>query len=208
MVVGAGGHGRELLDIVDAAIAAGTLEHELAGVLDDGDADLPLLAARGVPHLGGTDRLAELDADVLVGIGSGPDRRAVDERIRAAGLTAPVLVHPAATVGAEVRFAPGAVVAAGARITTNIVLGRHTHVGVNATVGHDAVLRDHVTVLPGATVSGNVTLEDGVTIGTNAAIIQGVTIGAGAYVGAGAVVIRDLPPGVTAVGVPARPLDR
>lgn len=204
--MGAGGHGRELLDIVEAAIAAGTTDHELIGVLDDGDADLHLLAARGVDHLGGTERLADLDADVLVGIGSGAGRRAVDERIRAAALPTPVLVHPAATIGAEVRLGPGSVVAAGARITTNIVLGRHTHVGVNATIGHDAVLGDHVTVLPGATVSGSVRLEDGVTIGTGAAVIQGVTIGADTFVGAGAVVIRDLPAGVTAVGVPARPL--
>jgi len=54
-------------------------------------------------------------------------------------------------------------------------------------------------------VSGNVTLEHDVTVGTSAAIVQGRTIGVGAVVGAGAVVVDDLPAGVTAVGVPARP---
>ena len=42
-------------------------------------------------------------------------------------------------------------------------------------------------------------------IGGNAVVLPGVTIGAGAIVGAGAVVTRDVPPGQTVIGVPARP---
>ena len=49
-----------------------------------------------------------------------------------------------------------------------------------------------------------VVLEDEVTIGTGAAIIQGVTVGAGSMIGAGAGVVRNVPPGVTAVGTPAK----
>lgn len=190
--------------MIEATNASGATAFDVLGVLDDGEVDGDLLAARGLLHLGPVDRLAELGAAYLVGIGSGAARRAIDQA--AGDLTPPSVRHPAATLGSQIRTGPGSVVAAGARLTTNISLGRHTHVGVNGTVGHDAVLGDYVTVLPGATVSGNVTLEDGVTVGTGAAIIQGVTIGRGTFVGAGAVVIDDLPPAVTAVGVPARPL--
>ncbi len=204
VIVGAGGHGRELLDVVEATNETGATDFDVVGVLDDGDVDGDLLAARGLRHLGPVDRLRELGIPYLIGIGSGAARRAIDEM--AGDLAPPSVRHPAATLGSQIRTGPGSVVAAGARLTTNIRLGRHTHVGVNSTVGHDAVLGDYVTVLPGATVSGTVRLEDGVTIGTGAAIIQGVTIGAGTFVGAGAVVIDDLPPAVTAVGVPARPL--
>jgi acetyltransferase-like isoleucine patch superfamily enzyme len=62
-----------------------------------------------------------------------------------------------------------------------------------------------VNVHPGAVLSGDVHLGDGVTIGTGACVIQGVHIGAGTFVGAGAAVVNDLPAGVVAVGVPARP---
>ena len=49
-------------------------------------------------------------------------------------------------------------------------------------------------------------MESGVHIGTGASVVPGVTIGRRSIVGAGAVVVDDLPPGVTAVGVPARPI--
>jgi len=72
------------------------------------------------------------------------------------------------------------------------------------TVGHDAIIEDFVTLYPGVHVSGNVYLEEGAEIGTGTAIIQGVRVGAWTTVGAGAVVVKDLPPGVVAVGVPAK----
>jgi serine O-acetyltransferase len=50
---------------------------------------------------------------------------------------------------------------------------------------------------------GTPVLEDGVTVNAGAQIIGSVTVGAGSVVGANAVVVRDVPPGSTAVGVPA-----
>jgi acetyltransferase-like isoleucine patch superfamily enzyme len=97
---------------------------------------------------------------------------------------------------------------AGARITTNVVAGRSLQVNVNATVSHDGRIGDYVTISPGCNISGTVEVGDSVYLGTGCVIIPGVRIGARTMVGAGAVVISDLPGGVTAVGVPAKPLVR
>jgi len=51
------------------------------------------------------------------------------------------------------------------------------------------------------------TIEDHVTLGAGCRVLGGITIGAGAIIGANAVVLIDVPPGKTAVGVPARVLD-
>jgi acetyltransferase-like isoleucine patch superfamily enzyme len=64
-----------------------------------------------------------------------------------------------------------------------------------------------VTVNPNASISGNVTIGAGASLGTCASVIQGRRVGRDSVLGAGAVVVRDLPARVVAVGVPARPLD-
>ena len=206
VIIGAGGFGREVLDVVEACQAAGA-DIDFIGFLDD-EADPALVTSRGAAIIGPVADLANLDAQYVIGIGSSAARHTIDELASRAGREATTLVHPAATIGAAVTLGPGAVVTAGARLTTNIVAGRHLHVNLNATIGHDCVLGDYVTINPGANVSGNVTLGDGVALGTGSSVIQRVSIGAGTIVGAGAAVVSDLPAGVTAVGVPAKPLAR
>jgi sugar O-acyltransferase (sialic acid O-acetyltransferase NeuD family) len=201
VIVGAGGHGREVLDIVEAVNAVRPAWRFL-GFLDDGTPDADRLARRGAVHLGDTAMLRDLDADYVVGIGDGDTRRRVAEA--AGDRAAAVLVHPLASCGADVELAPGVMVAAGARITTNVRIGRHTHVNCNALVSHDCRLGEFVTLSPGVLVNGTVTLDDGVLLGTGAIVTPGRTVGRGTWVGAGAVVVDDLPAGVVATGVPAR----
>ena len=209
VIVGAGGFGREVHDVVVAMAAAGA-DVDLVGYVDDLDASDELLARLGTSRLGGIDVLGDgrrvgSDVGFVIAIGAGDVRRRIDERLSAAGRRPATLVHPMATVGGDNRIAEGCILTAGTRVTTNITLGRHTQLHVNCTIGHDSVLDDFVSVYPGATVSGNVHLADGVTIGTGANVLPGVTVGAGAFVGAGAVVTADVEPGTTVVGAPARP---
>jgi sugar O-acyltransferase (sialic acid O-acetyltransferase NeuD family) len=209
VLVGAGGFGREVYDVVQALITAGS-PIRFTGYVDDRDDEHPLLARLGVSLLGTVSTLAELgDAhSFAIGIGAGDVRQRIDAELVAAGCTPLTLCHPMATIGSDNRIGEGCIITAGARVTTNITLGRHVDLHVNSTVGHDSVLDDFVSVYPGATVSGNVHLGTGTTIGTGANVLPGVTIGAGAFVGAGAVVTTDVEPGVTVVGVPARPARR
>jgi sugar O-acyltransferase (sialic acid O-acetyltransferase NeuD family) len=206
VVLGAGGHGRELLDVVEA-VNARAPTFEFLGFVDDGEVDKVILGRRHVPLLGDRSALGSLGARVLLGIGYPAPRRAAALGLEAFCGETPSVVHPAATMGGDVVLGPGAIVAAGARLTTNVRLGRHTHINVNTTISHDVRIGDFVTVSPGAQVSGNAVLDAGVFIGAGATILQGVRVGTNATVGAGAVVVSDVTPGATVVGVPARPLE-
>jgi len=209
-IVGAGGHGREVLDVVEALNQV-TPTHEVVGLVAD-HADRDLLARRGATHLGTVDdlvagRIDDVDAEValVLAIGDPVARRDLERRLGAQGHTwAPALVHPMASVGADVELGAGTVVAAGARITTNVRAGRHVQVNVNAVISHDCRLGDHATLSPGVLVNGAATIGEGVLLGTGAIVTPGHTVGDAAVVGAGAVVVTDVPAGVTAMGVPAR----
>lgn len=208
VVVGAGGHGREVLDVVDACNATDTA-FEVVGVVDDAPSEVNLvrLKERRWRFLGSVgewiDR-GERDVRYLIGVGSSDARRMLDTRLGEAGFEPAVAVHPACVLGSGVHLGPGGVVFAGAVLATNISIGRHTHIHRCATVGHDCVIGDYVTVNPSASVSGDCVVEDGALVGVGASVLQGLTIGPGATVGGVACVVADVPANTTVKGVPAR----
>jgi sugar O-acyltransferase (sialic acid O-acetyltransferase NeuD family) len=205
VIVGAGGHGREVLDVVEA-INRTHPTWRVAGFLDDGAPALDRLERRGVTWRGDTEMLATLDESVAiaVAIGDGGARRAVAGRLAHSGHTAVTLVHPGATVGGDNRLAAGVLIAAGCHVTTNVTIGAHSHLNVATLVHHDCVLGAFVTLSPGVIVNGDVALGDDVWIGPGAVIGRGVTVAKQAVIGAGAVVLDDVPEGDRVAGVPAR----
>ncbi len=87
--------------------------------------------------------------------------------------------------------------------------------GMGVVIGETAEVDDDCTLYHGVTLGGtswqkgkrHPTLESGVIVGAGAKILGPITIGAGAKIGSNAVVVKDVPPGATAVGIPARVLD-
>ena len=98
-------------------------------------------------------------------------------------------------------------------------LGRRLFIdhGLGLVIGETAEVGDDVTLYHGVTLGGtsldrvhkrHPTIADGVIVGAGAKVLGPITIGAEARVGANAVVLKDVAPGVTVVGIPARPAGR
>lgn len=202
IIVGGGGHAREVAHVLRSRRLAGLPTPSLLGFADDGTVDTDLLAPFG-PWLGGIGVAVEAHPRALVlgGVGDGTLRRRLVD-----GLPSPrAILHPTADVGEDVVLGDGTVICSHVSMTTGIVTGRHVHVSRGAAIGHDAVLGDFVSIMPLAAVSGAVRLDPGAYVGTGAVIRQGVHVGADAVIGMGSVVLEDVAAGRTVVGNPARP---
>ena len=209
VVIGAGGFGRETLDVLHAVNReSSTQVYRILGVLDSNPSpdNLVRLGRMGVDWLGSeADWLSSgHDARYLIGVGRPAVRRRIAESFAAAGKSAATVVHPRAVIGSLSTIGAGSVVCAGAQISTNVTLGEHVHVNPSATIGHDSALSDFVSINPGAIVSGDVTIGAGTLIGAGAVVLQGLAVGADALVGASACVVRDVASGQIVKGIPAR----
>ena len=121
-------------------------------------------------------------------------------------------------------YLPARILANLARFLTGIeihpaaVIGRRLIIdhGMGVVFGETAEVGDDVYIYHGVTLGGtssdrgkrHPTIGNNVIVGAGAKILGGITIGDGARVGANAVVVQAVPPGVTVVGIPARPVER
>lgn len=206
VVVGAGGHGRELLDVL-AEVNRGSPTWNILGVVDDdpGATNLARLARLGVTHLGPVDWLEQSPTAYVLGIGTGAVRRRMVQRLDAAGCPdSPPVIHPGAAIGRDTEVGSGVVIFNTSVVTTNVRIGAHTHLNVANAVQHDSTIGEFSQLSPGVLVNGDCRIGNDVFVGSAAVITRGCSVGEHSRVGAGAVVLGDVRPGTTVVGAPAR----
>jgi sugar O-acyltransferase (sialic acid O-acetyltransferase NeuD family) len=206
VIFGSGGFAREVHQVIEAM---NRLEHRF-DVLGYLDSNVSSHGIRLQEHavLGDESWLSgHPDVAVAIGVGSPAARRKISMAVRRQGANPfATLVHPNAWMGQRVTIGEGTVVCAGTNVTCDVEIGAHVILNLNCTVGHDARIGPYANVNPGVNISGAVEVGEGCDLGTGATVIQGKSIGAWSVVGAGAVVVRDIPADVTAVGAPARPI--
>ncbi len=205
VLIAAGGHGREVADIVVDQARAGE-EVTLLGFVDDDPAKHGT-SMNGWPVLGGWgwfDGVDRSQIEVICCVGTPSLQRRLVQRAKDAGLRFGSAVSPSTFVSPHAKLGEGVMIFPMVSIHANVEIGAHTIVNVAASISHDCRVGPHCNVNPGARLAGNVTAGEGSFIGMGAHVIQGMTIGEWSVVGACAAVVRPLPARVTAVGVPAR----
>lgn len=198
IVVGAGGHAKVVIEILRAC------GHDVSFCVGGPDAvDVCL----GVPVLKGDHWLEKLRAEGYsrAFIGIGPNRLRLKLAHIALNLGYELInaISPSAVVSPSVKMGTGVVAMAGAIINAEAEIGDLAIINTGATVDHDCKIGMAVHIAPQSGLAGTVTVGEGAFLGIGCRAIPEVTIGEWAMVGAGAVVTKNIPAHVTAVGVPA-----
>ena len=202
LLFGAGGHAQVVADVLRAQQHAGE-QICFAGYVDDRADERRATLGEDVQGTIAEWPTVEHDA-VIVAIGDNSTRRTLFGLAEHRDARFAIAKHPASTIAPDVRLGPGVIVCAGVVISTKAVVGANTIINTAASVDHHCRIGDHVHIAPGVRLGGDVTVGEGALVGIGAVVLPGKKIGAWAIVGAGAVVIDDVPPATTVVGVPAQ----
>jgi sugar O-acyltransferase (sialic acid O-acetyltransferase NeuD family) len=207
VLLGAGNFAREVVGLINDLNRVEP-QFDLVGFLDD-NPNKHGNKLNGTSILGGMEWLKTNEAQgvkAVCAIGESHIRRKVVLKALEYGSEFCNLIHPNVVLTSFIEFGQGVIITAGCILTCNIKIGNHVHLNLSTTVGHDDVLEDFVTTAPGVHLSGNVNVGEGVYIGTGAVTVEKLSIGDWSIIGAGAVVAKNIPDNVTAVGVPAKPI--
>jgi len=136
-------------------------------------------------------------------------RSTIDAKYTKAGCLPQSIVSKYARIANSSEVGAGSVLCPGVIIMPNVKIGSSFHANINSYVAHDSVIGNFVTFSPGVMCNGNVIIEDNVFVGAGAIIKNGtgnnpIVIGKNSVIGMGAVVTKNVNPGETVVGIPAK----
>ena len=205
LIIVAGASGQHAAVVYEAAILSGMT---VLGFATIGAAKPPSMF--DCPWMGSLGDIATLQIaegnEFIVACGSNEQRRQQSETLSMQGATFRSVYHPAAIVSPSARIGAGSAVLGGAIVGPRTAVGIAAIINHAASIDHDCLIGDYTNVSPGARFAGCVQARRGVFVGLNASILQGLELGENSIIGAGAVVIRNVSPGETVVGVPAQPM--
>ena len=203
VIWGASGHALVAIDILRQKP-----EFQIIGLIDDVNPQLYGTTFNGFPILGGREKLNSLKSEninrIFTAIGNNTARIRESNYLQSLGFEIVTLIHPQSIVAPDVTVGFGTVICSGAVVVVGSQIGENVIINTSSSIDHECVIEDGVHIGPGVHIGGRSKIEKGAWIGIGATVSDRVTIGESSVIGAGSVVVRDIPSGVVAYGVPAR----
>lgn len=205
VLIGGGGHARDIYGLIDDINKKSSLQIEVDAILDDTWQNTSRFVGCDVPLVKGIEKNLKKGDRFVTCIGYPENRKKLSALAISKGLSfQSPLIHPLANIGREIDFGFGSVVFGLCNLSSNVKIGENSCISYGVSVGHDTVIGDNVSVMPGAVIGGDVTIGSDVLVGSGAIILEKIVVGSGATVGAGSLVTKNIESCAVVIGVPAK----
>lgn len=203
IILGAGGMGRQVYMFAKKCKGYG-VEYTIKGFLDDNPHSMD--GFDGFPSVLGTVDGYHIQPDDIFfnSIGDVAAKRRCINKILDRGGDFITLIHPTAGISEGAKIGRGCMISARAGIGTETEIGDFCLIQDNAIIGHDVHIGNFCRIDCNVVLIAGVKLDDGVCVHTSSVINHKVHIGENAMVGALSFVIRNVKPGTSVQGNPAK----
>ncbi len=200
ILIGSGAQGRVTLDILEDS------GFKVIGFLDDKDSlqGVEISKKKIIGKTNNAMELSERNYRFIICIGNNRVRKEVSEKIEIKKSSYGNAIHASSVILKSASVGCGNMIFANTYIGSNTQIKNHTIINNGCVIEHDSVLEDFVSISPGCCMAGRVTIREGAFISAGVTVGPRVIIGANSIIGAGSVVLKDIPEGVLAYGVPAK----
>lgn len=203
IIIGAGGHAKEILDIIsEEEIPVSFFDNISPDAPDKLFGKFEILKSKAAVL-----KSFQTDKRFALGIGNPTARFKVSELFRSWGGALTSVISTTAIIGSyNVVLKSGLNIMHRVIISNDVFIGEGTLVNASAIIHHDVVVGDYCEISPGAILLGDVKIGGFTSIGAGTLVLPKIHIGNHVIVGAGSVVTKDIEDNTTVVGIPAGPL--
>ena len=200
ILIGAGGHSQSVIESLDKK------RYVVCGFVDN----IKKGKYMNLPIFG--DKIIDIDNYkryvYFVSIGDVYARKEWFDKLKSLNLTIINIIDKTANISKNVKMGVGNFFGKYSIVNSGATIGDNNIINSKALVEHACILNNHIHISTNATINGDTVVEDLVFFGSTAVANGQLKIGKNSVVGSGSVVIRDVEPFTTVVGVPARIIKR
>lgn len=202
IIIGAGGHCRAVIDCITSR--NGQIEYILD--INYTGRDEVIL---GIPVGSYQDLITTYNPEYFscaLAIGDNRLREKLFNELKSKNYSLPPLIHATAYASGSVILEEGCFIGAGCILNSLCHIRHNTIINTGAIIEHETTVGPHCHIGPGSRIAGRVEIGEGTFLGIGVSVIDKVHIGSNVTVGAGSVVLRNIEPGHTVAGIPAKPI--
>jgi len=202
-IYGAGGLGRELLDLAHV-INTETKKWERVVFINDFKSEL-FVSGVEVFTFAEFERAFTPDK-TKIAIATGEPRVRQILRVKSLenGYALQSLIHPRAFIGTNAQIEDGVIIQFGCFVSCDVMVATNTLIQSYATIGHDCIIGRDAVISTFVAISGACRIGERSFLGVSVPIRENISVGDDSIVGIGSIVLRDIPSNVVAMGNPAR----